>query len=122
MDLRELRDPHDEAVLRVAGLAAEVRVGGGRARAPQHDPGRGLRQVLVLGEVLRPVGQEAVAVLQHRLHHPDTSYTALVTVPHVHCHVSRVFFGCLLVIILVIISSLVVFTSFHSSLQEKMYL
>ena len=72
-DLAELGDPHDEAVLQVARAAVQEHVVGGGPRAAQHDLGRGLGQVLVLGQVLRPVGQDAVTVLQHwhRLHHPD---------------------------------------------------
>ena len=63
----------------VPGGSVNVGVVGGGPGAAEHDPGGGLGQVPVLGQVLRPVRYDAVIVLQrrHGLHHPL-------------CHVSRV--------------------------------
>ena len=69
-DLGELGDPHDEAVLHVASAGVKEGIVSGSSGTAQHYLGRGLGQVLVLSQVLSPIGQDAVRVLQHRLHHP----------------------------------------------------
>ena len=110
IDLGEVRDPHHKRVFLTQGIYSQhgmetlkgdthlaaggrvdVGVGGGGPGAPEHDPGGGLGQVPVLGQVLRPIGEDAVIVLQrrHGLHHPPVTchLSGLITCRHYSsCH------------------------------------